>query len=344
MQPGKIGITALITLLTATTTAFTPNFPVPLYALPVVAQTQSNRKAEADRLVEQGNKQIDTNQLQFALLSYQEALANYQQIGDRESEKTTLTKLGDTYAALKEFSIAIEYHKQALSIWRELLDRQWEEKKRTFSENTNSSALPGQVNSQDTERKRVADVNYLYHGQYLMSQRSIYEGMLLRDRVIIGMAQNRTGVSLPQVLPEVLEVYQQELAESRKLGNRIIEGETLNLIGTTYIYLGEYSQAIQSYQQALAIFQDIALQPREEEIFNGLPTEEEFSKAPSEVEAVQLALTMIPSEIRIGSLFNNLGEVYRRQGKYAQALASYQEALSNFQYLIKTISKLQRMS
>jgi hypothetical protein len=77
MQPGKIGISALITLLAATTTAFTPHFPLSFAAPPALAQTSANRKAEAERLLEQGIQQAQTSQFQAAIESWQQSLFIY---------------------------------------------------------------------------------------------------------------------------------------------------------------------------------------------------------------------------------------------------------------------------
>jgi hypothetical protein len=55
MQSGRIGITALITLLAAGTTALIPYFPAQqLSAPPALAQTSTDQKAEAEGLFQQG--------------------------------------------------------------------------------------------------------------------------------------------------------------------------------------------------------------------------------------------------------------------------------------------------
>jgi hypothetical protein len=62
------------------------NFPVPVAASPVVAQTSDARKAEADRLLEQGLQQHQASQFQAAIQSGQQALVIYRELKDRNGE------------------------------------------------------------------------------------------------------------------------------------------------------------------------------------------------------------------------------------------------------------------
>jgi len=90
MRPQRIGFTALITLLVATAIPFTSKFPDLFPTSPALTQTSDARKAEADRLLQQGFQLFKTNQFQAALQSAQQALTIYRQIGDKAGEETTL--------------------------------------------------------------------------------------------------------------------------------------------------------------------------------------------------------------------------------------------------------------
>lgn len=126
MQPRKIGITVLITLLGAATTTFTPYFPAPFSAPPALAQTSADRKAEADRLIEQGIQQAQTSQFQAAIESWQQSLVIYKEIGDRQGEAASLGYLGNAYNSLGQYQKAIELYQQWLAIAREIGDRSGE--------------------------------------------------------------------------------------------------------------------------------------------------------------------------------------------------------------------------
>jgi len=89
----------------------------------VVAQTPDARKAEADRLLQQGREQAQTSQFEAALKSWEQALIIYREIKDRQGEGRSLGNLGIAYRALGNYVKAIDYHQQHLAIAREIKDR-----------------------------------------------------------------------------------------------------------------------------------------------------------------------------------------------------------------------------
>ena len=94
--------------------------------LRVLAQTPQARKAEADRLLNQGKQQYEISQFEAALRSWQQALIIYREIKDRQGEGNALGNLGVAYDALGDYPKAIEYHSSHLAIAREIKDRQGE--------------------------------------------------------------------------------------------------------------------------------------------------------------------------------------------------------------------------
>lgn len=58
-------------------------------------------------------------------------------------------------------------------------------------------------------------------------------------------------------LQQALQTYQQALAIVREVDNRAGEGWALNNIGEAYLILGQYQTALAYYQQALAIREDV---------------------------------------------------------------------------------------
>ncbi len=100
-------------------------FNVLLSESAVVAQTQTAdaRKAQADRLLQQGNEKFETSQFEAALQSWQQALVIYREIKDRQGEGNSLGDLGVAYYSLGKYVRAIEYQQQSLAIKREIKDR-----------------------------------------------------------------------------------------------------------------------------------------------------------------------------------------------------------------------------
>ena len=94
MKLKKYALLALITVLLTISESWGVNFKFTLLNSTAVAQTVNNRKAEADRLFEQGNKQYRISQFQQALQSWQQSLAIYREIGDRSGIANSLINLG----------------------------------------------------------------------------------------------------------------------------------------------------------------------------------------------------------------------------------------------------------
>ena len=90
--------------------------PPDLALMTVQAQTSQDRKAEADRLLQQGNQQFQTSQFEAALQSYQQALIIYREIKFRQGELWALGGTGLAYRNLSKHDKAIEFHLQSLVI------------------------------------------------------------------------------------------------------------------------------------------------------------------------------------------------------------------------------------
>jgi CHAT domain-containing protein len=91
-----------------------------------LAQTQSDRKAEADRLLQQGSQQFQTSQYREALQSLQRSLEIYRNVKDRNGEASSLLGLGNAYKSLGQYPRAIEYYQQSLAIFKDIGDREGE--------------------------------------------------------------------------------------------------------------------------------------------------------------------------------------------------------------------------
>ena len=87
------------------------------------AQTTQDRKAEADRLLQQGIQQFRISQFEAAFRSWQQALTIYREIKDRLGEGNALGNLGLAYYSLGKYDKAIEFQLQRLAIAREIKDR-----------------------------------------------------------------------------------------------------------------------------------------------------------------------------------------------------------------------------
>ena len=95
MRLSRIGLTAFITIL-ATFVNVDLGFPVlgrfilnpesKIQNSQVLAQSVDERKAEGDRLLQQGREQYQTSQFEVAKQSWQQALIIYRKIKDRKGD------------------------------------------------------------------------------------------------------------------------------------------------------------------------------------------------------------------------------------------------------------------
>ncbi|MBD1876439.1 tetratricopeptide repeat protein [Nodosilinea sp. FACHB-131] len=84
--------------------------------LDLIKEIEFVRDEEADRLLGQGFDQLNANQYQAALQSFQAALERFRQNEDRSGETETLLNLGLVYDSMGQPQQAIESYQQALSI------------------------------------------------------------------------------------------------------------------------------------------------------------------------------------------------------------------------------------
>ena len=91
---------------------------------------------------------------------------------------------------------------------------------------------------------------------------------------------------------EALPLWEQSLSIDQEIGDRAVEGTTLNNIGEIYRAQGEYDKALPLYEQSLAIHREVGNRAVE------------------------------------GTTLNNIGEIYRAQGEYDKALPLYEQSLA----------------
>ena len=128
MRLTKFGIATVIALLIVVADTFVSfssltNLPV----AKVLAQTNTEKDKEAFQLFYQGLQKSKVDRFQEALPFWEQSLAIYREIGNREREGTLLVLLSFTYAKLGDFQKALLSAQQGLAIARELKDPKLEQ-------------------------------------------------------------------------------------------------------------------------------------------------------------------------------------------------------------------------
>ncbi|MBO1049894.1 MAG: tetratricopeptide repeat protein [Dolichospermum sp. DEX182a] len=307
--------------------------PIPSYLISTTAQAQTSqdRKAEADKLFEQGKQQYQRSQYKDAIQSWQQALAIYQQLKDRNGEAKSLNNLGGAYTYLGQYPKAIDFYQQSLAIIREIGDSPEE-----------------RLRQRNMEVKSLHNLGiaYTYLGQYPKAIEFFQQSLAitrkigdspeerLRQRNVEASSLVSLGSAYTQMgqYPKAIEFHQQSLAITRKIGDRQGEASSLGSLGNVYDSLGQYLKAIEFYQQSLAIFRDIGDRNGEATSLIGLGNAYYFlGQYPKAIEFHQQSLAItrkIGARNGEAKSLNNLGNVYDSLGQYPKAIEFFQQSLA----------------
>lgn len=321
------------TLLLSVTSPF---LPPTLTLSPSVAEAQTNqdRKAEADRLLEEGIELYDKINLGGALARFEEALLIYQEIGDKVGEGTTLHQIGLVYNSRNEYQQASDYYQRALAV-------QWD-----VSDGAGARVTLyriGRIYDRLGDYEQALD----YYQQALAIRQELSEdkqhSTTCRDRAWQGITFEGIGKVYQRLedYQQSLDYYQQALAIQQELSSCADQdippsydrGATLlQNTGLVAQEVGEYQQALDSYQQALAIYQELDERDEQWEILNWIGVVYrkmgEYQQAINTFQKAQKMNSFLGSNFGQGGVFNNIGLVYYDLGDYQQALDSSQKALA----------------
>ena len=314
MRSCKIGLGVLICLLAVVSTSLSSSLTMVFTASRVLAQSNTDRKAEADRLNELGLQQAQDSQYEIALQSWEQALKIYREIKHRKGEGAALGNLAIGYNYLGNYPKAIEYHEQSLAIAREIKDR-----KNEVAALTNLGLV---YDALGNYTKAIE-----YHEQSLAITREI------KDRNDEGFALNNLGIAYHALgnYPKAIEYYQQRLALARQIKNRNNEGTALSNIGLAYYNLGNYPKAIEYQQQSLVIAREIKHRLGEVAVLNNLGLVYDalgnYSKAIKYHQQSLAIAREIKDRLGEGQSLNNLGLAFYKQGNFALAESHLIEAV-----------------
>ena len=219
-------------------------------------------------------------QYQLAIEYHQQALTIYREIGDRGGEGTVLGNLGIAYHSLGQYQQAINYYQQALTIAREIGNRRG-------------------------------------------------KGTALGN---LGIAYRSLGR-----YQQAIDYYQQYLTIAREIGDRGGEGNALGNLGVAYDNLGQYQLAIDYYQQYLTIAREIEDRGGEFYSLNNLAyTYKNLQQIPQALETWQSALALSsPLKFPVEYLLigRNLGNTAFEEENWQLAITGYEVALDALEEL-----------
>jgi tetratricopeptide (TPR) repeat protein len=281
--------------------------------LDAAVQAQMDRRFVGQLLGNLGNAYYRLGEVRKAIGYYEQALTILREIGDRQGEGAVLGNLGNAYADLGEVRKAIGYYEQRLTIAREIGDRQGEGA--ALGNLGLAYADLGEV------RKAIG-----YYEQALAIDREIGdrqgEGNVLGN---LGSAYYRLGE-----VRKAIGYYEQHLAIAREIGDRQGEGNVLGNLGSAYYRLGEVRKAIGYYEQHLAIAREIGDRQGEGNALGNLGNAYyrlgEVLKAIGYYEQHLAIAREIGDRQGEGAALGNLGNAYAALGEVEKAMTVLQQA------------------
>jgi len=279
-----------------------------------IAQTSPSQKAEADRLIQQGLKQLESSQFDLALQTFQQAAAIHQSIGERRGLAWAIANVGTTYRYKQAFSESMHYLQEALAL----------------AEAVSDVPLQGLVSGQIG---LVHLASYRYPEAIAAFQRELevfrqFKVLAEERRVLsqLGRVLSLTGSYL-----EALKYFEAELAIVQELNDLSAKAVVLENLGLVYIGLGGSAEAIGYFQQALTLARTTKTPQLESRQHLNLATAYLgagiYAEALTQIQAgLALARTHRDRLLEQDAL-NRLGEVYLSVGNYPEAIAYFQETL-----------------
>jgi CHAT domain-containing protein len=280
-----------------------------------LAQSTEARKAEADRLLQQGIQQAQVSQFREAIQAWEQALALYREIQDLRGEVQILSNLGAAYYILGDYRRTIESMEQGLAIFRRLGDRVNE---------ANALDNLGLAYRDLEDYPRAIE----FYGQSLAIFRELGdqdgEGYALLN---LGLAHSKIGD-----YRLAIEFYEQSLPIFRELGDQDGEGNALNNLGFAYRNLENYRLAIEFYGQSLIIFRELGDRRSEGVVLRNLSTAHhsigDYRRAIEYDERALVIARELDDRRNEGVTLGNLGRAHDSIGEYRRALGFHEQHLA----------------
>lgn len=225
-----------------------------------------------------------------------------------------LSEIGLAYLNLGEAETALEYHQQALTIFREINHR-W-----------------GEANTLDYigwEYKSLGKYSQAldYFNQALEVFRNINDqGGIATTLNGIGSVYDNQGEDI-----QALKYYQESLDILQTIENLPLKADVLNNIGGIYYDLGDYSQASDYYQQALTLVVDLDDSNRQAILLANIGLVHDALG--DHRQALDYYMQALDIQQQLGDLsgqaytLNNIGGIYDDIGRFQEALNYFQQAL-----------------
>ena len=326
--------------------------PTPLTAQ---AQTTKERLFEALRLIEVGMQAENKGQFQEALKMYQQALAIFEEVGEKDSQGMTLVGIGVVHMKLGQYPQALEKYQQALTIFQHagkknkkglaltyigLIYRKLGDYPQALSFYQKALAIQKEIDDKKGQGTTLNNIGLVYslQGQYKKALEFYQQALMIRKQTNDKDGEANTIGNIGENYSHLgqydksLEFYNQALLIAREIGDKIREGDMLNGIGIVYDNTGKHTQSLNIYQQALVLRQQYGSKEEQAETIGNIGLV--YSNLGQYAKSLEFHQQALAISQQIGDpegesiSFNSIGGLYYNFGQYSKALSFYQRALA----------------
>ena len=250
-----------------------------------------------------------------AIEFYQQALSISKEVGNKDLEGKVHMNLGSAYHSLGDFKTAIKFYQQALNISKE-------------------------VGNKDLEGKVHMNLGGAYHslGDFKTAIKFHQQALSISKEVGNKDLEGRVYMNLGNAYHSLgdfkaaIKFHQQALSISKEVGNKDLEGRVYMNLGNAYHSLGDFKAAIKFYQQALSISKEVGNKDSEKDVYSNLGCTYQFlGDFKTAIKFHQQALSIskeVGNKDSEGSDYTNIGNVYYAERDYEKATECYQRALN----------------
>ncbi|MEM7796672.1 MAG: CHAT domain-containing tetratricopeptide repeat protein [Cyanobacteria bacterium P01_C01_bin.118] len=270
---------------------------------------------QVEQLFQQGMQQYQSNQLEEAIATWQQAITYYQQSGNQSRELAIYIRISAAYLRLGRPQQAKEQSQLALSLARQL-------------ENVRAeiAALGNLAIAHRNLGSYPQAIETYEQALTLVESLSESEPQLLRLWLNLGNVYESLGE-----YTSAIEAYQKSLAIAQSTDSQINKATILNNLGAVYAQLGSPDDAIDYYGQSLSLTQQLGDAVGVGYILNNLGNiyhQQDLAKATDYYEqSLAIAQDVANPALEAISL-GSLGMAREDQGDYGSAMDLHQQALA----------------
>ena len=286
-----------------------------------------------------------------AIISYNEILSIYRELGDKKGIAKSFNKFGVIFKKQGDYARAIENYTKSLTIYQEIGDKEglagaYFNIGVVYTNQGNSAKAINYQNKSLKIQKEIGDqigvakcynsIAIIYHKQeeYTKALENYLKGLKIReeigDRIGVAQSYNNLGAlySDQDDFSTALDYHSKSLTIKEELGDKNGMANSYNNSGLIYQGEGEYDKALSYFMKSLTIYEELGNK-------NGVATSlnniaETYEKQDDHLQAKNYSLRALTLAQEIGAISQikyaskNLFKVYKSLGNYKESLSMYE--------------------